>query len=312
MGEGGVVGSARPREALWSSIPDRAATPHPGGASATSGQGARPPFPFHHRPKGVRGETAKPTSYPLSRPGHPVLVKVSYHPRWRADGALGPYLASPGLMLVVPQQREVRLWYAARTGADSVGDGLLVGAMLAGIAAWWRRRVRAGGATVAPLAAGETGAEVESHRASRALRTAPFALLAVLPASRALPPPPPEITGEKLGERASRAYSEEDWMAAAEYARHAADHLAPAEPLWTEILCVRGNALARAGHPREAALAFGRVIAEAPDDPHRAQALYSGAKAREAAGDAAGAAEWRRWLRAEFPANPWTDRLSTD
>ena len=51
-----------------------------------------------------------------SRPGHPLLVKVSYHPRWRAEGADGPYLASPGFMLIVPRQRDVRLVYAARTG----------------------------------------------------------------------------------------------------------------------------------------------------------------------------------------------------
>jgi hypothetical protein len=39
-----------------------------------------------------------------SRVGHPLLVKVAYHPRWRAEGASGPYLASPGLMIVVPRQ----------------------------------------------------------------------------------------------------------------------------------------------------------------------------------------------------------------
>ena len=61
-----------------------------------------------------------------SRPGHPLLVKVSYHPRWRAEGAFGPYLASPGFMLVVPRQREVRLTYAARTWSDYAGLGLAV------------------------------------------------------------------------------------------------------------------------------------------------------------------------------------------
>jgi hypothetical protein len=33
-----------------------------------------------------------------------------------AEGADGPYLASPGFMLIVPRQREVRLAYPARTG----------------------------------------------------------------------------------------------------------------------------------------------------------------------------------------------------
>ncbi len=55
-----------------------------------------------------------------SRPGHPLLVKVSYHPRWRAEGAAGVWLASPSFMLVVPQQEEVRLVYG-RGRADWVG-----------------------------------------------------------------------------------------------------------------------------------------------------------------------------------------------
>src|SRR5262249_35213862 len=38
-----------------------------------------------------------------NRVGHPLLVKVSYHPRWRAEGADGPYLVSPALMLIVPR-----------------------------------------------------------------------------------------------------------------------------------------------------------------------------------------------------------------
>jgi len=31
-----------------------------------------------------------------SRPGHPLLVKISYHPRWKAEGAFGPYSHRPG------------------------------------------------------------------------------------------------------------------------------------------------------------------------------------------------------------------------
>src|SRR6185503_17853480 len=55
-----------------------------------------------------------------SRVGHPLLVKISFHPRWRAEGADGPYLVSPALMLVVPRANTVRLTYA-RTWADRGG-----------------------------------------------------------------------------------------------------------------------------------------------------------------------------------------------
>jgi len=73
-----------------------------------------------------------------SRPGHPLLVKVSYHRRWRAEGADGPYLVSPGLMLVLPRQAEVRLFYG-KDLSDHLGLvlslgglGLLVGSALFG------------------------------------------------------------------------------------------------------------------------------------------------------------------------------------
>jgi hypothetical protein len=45
------------------------------------------------------------------RVGEPHVVKVSWFPNWRAEGADGPWLLSPGLMVVVPTQPEVRLLY---------------------------------------------------------------------------------------------------------------------------------------------------------------------------------------------------------
>src|SRR5262249_58263315 len=68
-----------------------------------------------------------------NRVGHPLLVKVSYHPRWRVEGADGPYLVSPALMLIVPRQPTVRMVYAARNGSDALGLLLTVGALLAGV-----------------------------------------------------------------------------------------------------------------------------------------------------------------------------------
>ena len=44
-----------------------------------------------------------------NRIGHPLLIKVSYHPRWRVEGADKVYLASPSFMLIYPTQTNVRL-----------------------------------------------------------------------------------------------------------------------------------------------------------------------------------------------------------
>ena len=112
--------------------------------------------------------------------------------------------------------------------------------------------------------------------------------------------------------RASRAFAERRWEAAAAYAGHAAAPRPVGEPRRAELLALRGEALLRAGHPREALEAFTEVVEQAPGDPHRPQALYSGALAREATGDAEGAAAWRRWLAQDFPGNPWTERLRRD
>ncbi len=48
-------------------------------------------------------------SFSVDRTGVPVLVRVSFFPNWRADGALGPWRAAPNMMVVVPTERDVRL-----------------------------------------------------------------------------------------------------------------------------------------------------------------------------------------------------------
>jgi hypothetical protein len=47
-------------------------------------------------------------------PGRPHLIKISYHPKWRVEGANQVYLVSPAFMLVYPIAREVRLVFGNR------------------------------------------------------------------------------------------------------------------------------------------------------------------------------------------------------
>jgi hypothetical protein len=240
------------------------------------------------------------------RPRHPLLVKVSYHPRWRAEGADGPYLVSPGLMLIVPRQREVRLVYTARAGADFLGLTLGAGGLafltLAAGRAWARR-----GEAAPPEMAGGGDAGLPGHRWGGAIPT----LIVLLFAGARLLPRWPALSVEAavLDERASHAYAEERWEDAAEFVRHAITLARADDPRRAERLCLRGESLLRAGHAREAAEAFRAVVEETPGDPHRPQALFSGALAREAAGDLAGATGWRRLLAREFPGTPWAERL---
>jgi len=236
-----------------------------------------------------------------SRPGHPLLVKVSYHPRWRAEGADGPYLASPGLMIVVPRWSEVRLHYAARAWPDALGWALGFGTLLLAIVS--RARRRQGGP---PSAEKEDAAGGGWRWLGRAL----LAIVVVIAAARFLPAAAPPGDAEDLYERASRAYAERHFDAAAEYARHGVALLAPNKPRRTELLWVGGEALLRAGHPREALFPLSEIVERAPTSLHRAQALFSGARARESLGDLEGAALWRQELLRQYPGNPWAERLS--
>ncbi len=52
-------------------------------------------------------------SFDVSEIGVPVLVKISYFPNWKVDGATGPYRVSPNFMIVVPTSTHVYLHYDA-------------------------------------------------------------------------------------------------------------------------------------------------------------------------------------------------------
>lgn len=80
--------------------------------------------------------------FDVDRPGSPVLVKTSYFPNWKAEGARGPWRVTPNLMVVVPTERHVELHYGYAL-ADKVGYGLTalgVAAMAALVVHGRRRR----------------------------------------------------------------------------------------------------------------------------------------------------------------------------
>jgi 6-pyruvoyl-tetrahydropterin synthase related domain len=237
-----------------------------------------------------------------SRPGHPLLVKVSYHPRWRAVGADGPWLVSPSLMLVIPRETKSRLVYAGRDGSDHLGLALTGLTLVLGIAFLARRRAPSSPIAPVPVI-------VPERSPVKWGGVIPGLILVLLVAARFLPTAKPDPTlRQTLYERASEAIGEDRFEDAAEYARHALD-LETSSSLRAELLCLRGEALLRAGHPREAAYAFQEVVDTAASSPYLAQALFSGAEAKEAMGDTLGAAADRLRLRRDLPLSPWAQRL---
>ena len=63
-------------------------------------------------------------------PGHPLLVKISYHPNWHVEGADRIYLATPSFMAVFPEGRKVRLYFGPRFHNTIGWTASLVGIIL--------------------------------------------------------------------------------------------------------------------------------------------------------------------------------------
>jgi hypothetical protein len=232
------------------------------------------------------------------RPGHPLLVKVSYHPRWQAEGADGPYLVSPGLMMVIPRQQRVSLRYG-RDASDWVG------LLLSLAAAGYGVRLAAAGrlASPAPPGVADPGAQPVAPRRWGGVVPATLVLGLALGrlSARAGDPGP---LANALYERASRAYAEQRFADAAEYARQGVLE-APKGSLVPALRCLRGEGLLRVERPREAALEFDAVIREHGESPYLAQALSGSARANDAAGDPAQAAASRERLLRELGETPW-------
>ncbi|MDI6615561.1 MAG: 6-pyruvoyl-tetrahydropterin synthase-related protein, partial [Syntrophaceae bacterium] len=79
-----------------------------------------------------------------SDPGVPLLIKVSYHPNWKVEGADGIYLASPSFMLIYPNRTDVRLYYGKTVwdyaGYAATGAGIVI-VLVTGWAGIRRRKV---------------------------------------------------------------------------------------------------------------------------------------------------------------------------
>jgi len=82
-------------------------------------------------PVDVKGEIISETlerekiEFTTTAIGVPHLIKVSYFPNWKAIGADGPYLVSPSLMMVIPTQSNVTVYYGM-SYANIIGVALSI------------------------------------------------------------------------------------------------------------------------------------------------------------------------------------------
>jgi hypothetical protein len=81
--------------------------------------------------------TESSIQFDVDRTGVPVMVKTSYFPNWEAQGANGPWRATPNFMVVVPTSKHVTLTYGTTT-AEWTGRFLtVVGLVGLGGLVWW-------------------------------------------------------------------------------------------------------------------------------------------------------------------------------
>jgi hypothetical protein len=86
--------------------------------------------------------TESSVEFDVSRTGVPVMVKTSWYPNWQAEGADGPWRATPNFMVVVPTSKHVKLTFTTAT-VDWAGRALtVVGLVGLGGLLWWGMAAR--------------------------------------------------------------------------------------------------------------------------------------------------------------------------
>jgi hypothetical protein len=232
-----------------------------------------------------------------SRPGHPLLVRVSYHPRWRALGGERIHLASPGFMLLYPESREVTLEFGdpplVRIGHLLTALGCAVAAT--GALRGARRRGRRGGA-----ADGPASVPVPAWQAGVGLAS----ILALTLGAWAATGLGERPYAPALYERGLEHYRAERFEAAQPLFARAVE-VAPLSSAALHASFYRGLCAYRREHWQETVALFTEMVARFPESPYRAEAEYHLALGRRNLGDREGARGALRAVVASFPDTEW-------
>jgi len=96
------------------------------------------PVPWHRITEKVGNETIE---FETNLIGHPHIIRVSYHPNWRVEGAKRVYLVTPTFMLVYPEQNKVKLTFA-KSKYNYLGETISALALLGVIAGIFLKKRR--------------------------------------------------------------------------------------------------------------------------------------------------------------------------
>jgi len=83
-----------------------------------------PRVPIKYKPPSIQEEIKdEEIVFNTNLIGYPHLIKVSYHPNWKVEGADEIYLVSPSFMLVYPKEERVRLYFG-KSRFNYLGEAL--------------------------------------------------------------------------------------------------------------------------------------------------------------------------------------------
>jgi hypothetical protein len=257
------------------------------------------------------------------RPGHPVLIRISYHPRWRALTGEKVWLAGPSFMLVFPRGERVELAFGdgppCRFGRWLTWIGAL--AFLSSVLPvprrlLQRRLLALGEAIVAapparwlvvPL---RRTAAWGSGRRRLMLAVALLAATTTLGVVTALKR---KVPADQVFREGQALFNEGKLDAARPYFQEV-QRLAPQATVAIHAGYFEALTYLREQRWKEAEAAFARVVANFPEGLNAPESLYHVGLCRWQQGDVEGAVHAWEETRARFPESTWAryaaDRLA--
>ncbi|WP_447973551.1 6-pyruvoyl-tetrahydropterin synthase-related protein [Nitrospira sp. Kam-Ns4a] len=237
--------------------------------------------------------------------GRPHLIRVSYHPNWRVEGAQTIYLVSPAFMLVYPKQGHVRLWYGwawpDRLGAGLTGAAVL-GLLLARLPT--RRRWITAAAPFFPAPVRQGLGTVGGLSAA----SLPIGLVTVALALGRLDPSPHVLLNEGIQARDRR-----DYDGAVDRLRRVLAR-APSSGAAEQAAYYLATVSYLRGDMERALQDFGAMIRLYPSSPFVPEGYYHLGLANQRLGRLAEARAAFRTVRDQFPESAWAryaqDRLA--
>jgi len=227
-----------------------------------------------------------------NRPGHPLLVKVAYHPRWSSTTGEEIHLVTPGFMLVYPRGREIVLVFG-ETPISIAGKILTAGGILALVFVQLFKKRRVG--------------KIRATEALVAPRYAAYALLALVGTVVIARPLLRSDFAPWRFDWGMAHYRADDFSAAVtEY-----DRAIAASPLSGAAVAARfyrGLSAYRAEDCPQVVRLFQEMSRQFPDSKYRAEAEFHIGLCQERLGEKGLAIMAHRALVEKHPASPWAER----